>query len=113
MIQLSLNTLIVTSYLLASVTDFEVKHNKSTVPCTVSLTLSDFTRLTCPPNPALAVGPLNNGCFLAAGGLWVKSPAQSIRTMHHLSRNYTISTWMQPLWESHQDWKSLRDIKIK
>lgn len=39
MIHLSLNTLIVTSYLLASVTDFEVKYDKSTVPCTVSLTV--------------------------------------------------------------------------
>lgn len=59
----------VTSYLLASVTDFEIKHNKSTVPSAMSLTPGDFTRLTCPPNSALAVGPLNNVCFLAVGGM--------------------------------------------
>lgn len=78
--------------------------------CAVSLTPSDFTGLTY---PALAVGPLNNVCFLSVGGMSVKSPAQSISMMLHLSHNCTISTWMKPLWESHQGWKSLRDIKIR
>lgn len=109
---LPLNTLIVISYLLASVNDFRVKHNKSTVPCVVSFTYW-FYRIDLPSKPSLGSGPIKQCVSFSNGWPVIKSLAWSVWMMHHLSHNYTISTWMQPLWESHRDWKSLKDIKNK
>lgn len=67
----------VTSYLLASVIDFRVKHNKSTVPCVVSFTYC-FYKIDLPSEPSLGSRPIKQCVFFRNGWPVIKSLAQSV-----------------------------------
>lgn len=72
---LALKTLIFTSSLLASVTNLQVKHNKSTVLCAVSFTYR-FYKIDLPCKPSLGSRPIEQCVLFSNGWPVIKSPSE-------------------------------------